>query len=54
VVEKATNGGFPRDFKSDSTSVGSFAEGEEFVENYARKIGIIIDDRISQPRRPKV
>jgi hypothetical protein len=54
IVELALQSGYPLEFRQEAAQVSSFAEGEEFVENYCRQRGIALDDRISLGKFNKV
>lgn len=54
IVEVALAGGYPVGFRQEAEQVASFAEGEELVENYCRRRGIPLDDRISLRSNNKV
>lgn len=46
-MEGAVGGGYPGDLKAEEGKVTSFAEGEEFVDNYCRRRGIFLEERIN-------
>ncbi len=39
------------EFKAEANQVTSFAEGEELVDNYCRRKGIILDERVALKRK---
>jgi hypothetical protein len=54
IVEVSVAGGYPSEFKSEAAQISTFAEGEEFVDNFCRRRGVPLDDRISLNKVNKV